>query len=75
VAAAGLVRTAFADPPYDIADIITGLDRFALRFHYSATLIATRERHQSEAAYFYHLRHGRIAEFWLLANVDFDYQG
>lgn len=67
-------RGAFADPRYDIADLIAGQDRFALRFHYHATLIATGERYASEAAYFYHLRDGRISEFWLLANVDFDYR-
>ena len=53
---------------------ITDEDRFALRFNHSATLIATNERYRLEAAYFYHLRDGRIAEFWLLADVDFDYQ-
>ncbi|CAN5405930.1 hypothetical protein BH09ACT8_BH09ACT8_46780 [soil metagenome] len=57
-----------------IADLITGEDRFAIRFHYSATLISTGEQYGSEAAYFYHLRDGKIAEFWLLANVDFDYK-
>lgn len=45
--------TTFTDPVYDIADLIAGDDRFAIRFHYAATL---------------------IAEFWLLANVDFDYK-
>jgi ketosteroid isomerase-like protein len=67
-------REHFADPAYDVADLLVGVDRFAMRFHYSATLISTGERYQSEAAYFYHLRAGKISEFWLLANVDFDYK-
>jgi predicted ester cyclase len=67
-------RGNFTEPDYRIADLIAGDDRFAIRFYYSATLIATGERYSSEAAYFYHLRDGKIAEFWLLANVDFDYK-
>lgn len=67
-------RENFADPQYRIADLISGEDQFALRFFYSATLIASGAEHSSEAAYFYHLRDGKIAEFWLLANVDFDYK-
>jgi hypothetical protein len=27
-----------------------------------------------EMIYFYHLREGKVAEFWLQANVDFDYK-
>jgi hypothetical protein len=27
----------------------------------------------AEVNYFYHLRDGKISEFWLLAEVDFDY--
>jgi addiction module HigA family antidote len=27
-----------------------------------------------EANYFYHVRNGKIAEFWLLADHDFDYK-
>lgn len=30
--------------------------------------------HHSHVAYFYHLRDGKIAEFWLLAAVGFDYR-
>jgi len=67
-------RDNFSSPDYDIVDLIADEDRFALRFHYSATLTATGERYGSEAAYFYHLRDGKIAEFWLLANVEFDYK-
>jgi hypothetical protein len=67
-------RDNFTDPRYTIDDLLTGEDRFAIRFHYSAALIRTGAVHASEAAYFYHLREGRIAEFWLLANVDFDYK-
>ena len=67
-------RQTFTDPVYEIADLIAGEDRFAIRFHYGATLISTGERYRSQAAYFYHLRDGKIAEFWLLADVDFDYK-
>jgi hypothetical protein len=27
-----------------------------------------------ELTYFYHLREGKVSEFWLQANVDFDYK-
>ncbi len=67
-------RETFTDPVYEITDLIAAEDRFAIRFHYNATLISTGERYRSEAAYFYHLRDGKIAEFWLLADVDFDYK-
>lgn len=67
-------RDNFADPQYDIADLIAGDDRFALRFDYSATLVRTGETYRSKVSYFYHLRDGKIAEFWLMANVDFDYR-
>lgn len=67
-------RAHFADPSYRIADLIPGEDQFALRFHYSAKLIEKGVEHHSHFAYFYHLRDGKIAEFWLLADVDFDYR-
>jgi predicted ester cyclase len=70
----GWDRENFADSRYQIADLIAGADRFALRFYYSATMIASGAEHTSEAVYFYHLRDGKISEFWLLANLDLDYK-
>ncbi len=67
-------KQTFSDPVYDIRDIIAVEDRFAIRFNYTANIIATDEEAGSEAAYFYHLKDGKIAEFWLLADVDFDYR-
>jgi predicted ester cyclase len=63
----------FPNPKYDIRDIIAAPDKWAIRFLFSASgkggpdvLIETN--------YFYHLREGKISEFWLLANMDFDYR-
>jgi predicted ester cyclase len=64
----------FADPVYDIRDIVADTDRFAIRFLYSCTLIASGERFVTEVNYFYRLREGHIAEFWLLSDTDFDYR-
>lgn len=64
----------FADPVYDIRDIVAEEDKFAIRFMYSCTLVATGEVFKVEVIYFYHLRDGKIAEFWLLSGQDFDYK-
>jgi predicted ester cyclase len=64
----------FAEPVYDIRDIIADRDKFAIRFVYTAKTSATGEPVRAEVNYFYHLRDGRIAEFWLLADLDFDYK-
>jgi hypothetical protein len=37
-------------------------------------IIAGDEVAKAEAAYFYHLKDGKISEFWLLADIDFDYK-
>lgn len=64
----------FDNPIYDIRDIVAAADRFAIRFLYSCTLVATGEAFRTEVIYFYHLRGGRIAEFWLLSDAEFDYK-
>lgn len=66
-------RTNFTDPEFHVDDLIAGENRFAMRFRFSGTA-AAGERIESEAGYFYHLRDGRIGEFWLFADMDFDYQ-
>lgn len=67
-------RLNFRDPVYDIQDIVADTDRFAIRFLYACTLIATGQRFATEVNYFYRLRDGKIAEFWLLSDADFDYK-
>ena len=69
-------RLNFKDPRYDIRDTVidTDMDMFAIRFLYSCTLVATGERFTSEVNYFYRLQGGRISEFWLLSDKDFDYR-
>jgi len=58
---------------YEIRDIIAEHDRFSIRFVFTTLELQTRENSEIEVMYFYHLREGKIAEFWLLASVDFDY--
>ncbi len=67
-------RLNFRDPNYDIQNIIADMNGFAIRFLYSCTLIASGERFTSEVNYFYRLRNGKISEFWLLSDSDFDYK-
>ena len=64
----------FADPVYDIKDIVASEDKFAIRFIYTATVVATGEPVETEVNYFYHLKDGKVSEFWLLADIDFDYK-
>ena len=59
---------------YDIRDIIVGEDRFAIRFVYTADFVTTNGKTDVDVMYFYHLRDNKIAEWWLLASADFDYQ-
>jgi predicted ester cyclase len=66
-------RPRFADPHYDIQDIIAAEDKFAIRFAFTAKL-ASGQPVSAEANYFYHLREGKISAFWLLADIDFDYR-
>ena len=63
-----------SNPTFDIQDIIATDNRFALRFLYAATETATGHAFHVEVIYFYHLRQGKICEFWLLADQDFDYK-
>jgi hypothetical protein len=64
----------FADSIYDIRDIVADRDKFALRFVYTAKAADTDEPIQAEVIYFYHLKEGKIAEFWLLSDFAFDYK-
>jgi predicted ester cyclase len=65
-------RPRYASPRFDIRDIVPAEDKFAIRFLFSATG-ASGQPVSAEASYFNHLREGRVSEFWLLADVDFDY--
>jgi predicted ester cyclase len=68
-------RTYWKDPVYDIKELVTENDKFALRFIFSATQISTGNRDEVEVIYFYRLRDGKISEFWTLSSVDYDYFG
>jgi predicted ester cyclase len=64
----------FTSPKYDITDIIAQEDKFAIRFVFTAKGGASGQPVSAEANYFYHLRDGKVSEFWLLADIDFDYR-
>jgi predicted ester cyclase len=66
-------RPRYKDPKYDIQDIIAAEDKFAIRFAFTGKL-ASGQPVSAEANYFYHLRDGKIAAFWLLADIEFDYR-
>lgn len=72
---------------FDYRDIIAEEGRYAIRYSYRADFApqdedGMQDRHTAvaggkidvEMIYFYHLREGKVAEFWLQANVDFDYK-
>jgi hypothetical protein len=72
---------------FDYQDLIADEGRFAIRYAYRADFApqddgGMQDRHTAAAGgkidvemmYFYHLREGRVSEFWLQANVDFDYK-
>jgi predicted ester cyclase len=63
----------WTDPIYDIKNLVTEPDAFALRFIFSATEISTGKRDEVEVVYFYHVRGDKISEFWTLSSIDFDY--
>lgn len=67
-------RARYADGAYDIRDIVASEDKFAIRFIYSATVVATGEPVETEVNYFYHPKDGKVSEFWLLADMAFDYK-
>jgi predicted ester cyclase len=64
----------FADPAYDIRDIIAAEDKFAIQFIYTATVVQTGDPFRTEVNYFYHLKDDKVSEFWLLSDSDFDYK-
>ncbi|HEY6580153.1 MAG TPA: nuclear transport factor 2 family protein [Rubrobacter sp.] len=61
-------------PSTNITDIIAAEDRFAIRFVYTATALATGKPVETEVNYFYHLRDGKISEFWVPSDTQFDYK-
>jgi predicted ester cyclase len=63
-----------ANTVYDVRDIIAEEGRFALRFVYTGDFVSTGGRIDAEVMYFYHLRDGKVAEFWTLTNADYDYR-
>lgn len=67
-------RIHWKDPVYDIKDLIVDEDKFSIRFTYAATQIQTGKRDEGiETMYFYHIKDGKISEFWTLASIDYDY--
>ena len=64
----------FGDPVYEIRNLVAGEDEFAIAFHFTCTMIKTGERFRTEVTYFYRLEDGKVAEFWLLSDGDFDYR-
>ena len=66
-------RIHWTDPVYDIKNLITEPDAYALRFIFKATQITTGKRDEVEVVYFYQLKDGRISEFWTLSSIDFNY--
>jgi len=62
----------FVNPAYDIRQIVAAEDAFAIRFIFACDKAGTR--FVTEVMYFYKLRDGKIAEFWLLSDSDFDYK-
>jgi len=67
-------RTHFGNSAYHIQDIVAADDKFAIRFSYSAIILNTAQKVAADVVYFYHLKDGMISEFWLLADMDFDYR-
>jgi predicted ester cyclase len=65
-------RPRFANARYKVHDIIAAEDRFAIRFDFAANSNGTPV--STEVNYFYHLRDGKISEFWLLADIEVDYK-
>ena len=65
-------RTHFGRPVDDIQDIVAAEDKFAIRYSYPAIILSTTQKVAADVIDFYHLKDGRIAEFWLLADMDFD---
>ena len=66
-------RPRYANPRFDIGDIVAAEDKWAIRFAFTATG-ASGQAISVECNYFYHLKAGKISEFWHLADIDFDYR-
>ena len=67
-------RETNANPVFNVRDIVAEEDRFALRYLYAADFIPTGGKIDVEMMYFYRLRGDKVAEFGLLASVDFDFK-
>jgi predicted ester cyclase len=67
-------RRHFRDAMFDVLDLVASDNTIALRFHFTAILVDTGERISTDVAYFYHLIDNKIAEWWVLADVPFDYK-
>ena len=63
----------YPNPVFDIQDIVAAEDKWAIRFIFTSTG-STGQSVRTEVIYFYHLRDGKISEFWVLADVPFDYK-
>ena len=63
----------YANPTYDVRDIVAEADKFAIRFRFGATG-PTGQSILVEVNYFYHLKDDKVCEFWLLADIEFDYR-
>jgi predicted ester cyclase len=63
----------YPNPVFDIQDIVAAQDKWAIRFIFTSTG-STGQGSTTEVIYFYHLRDGKISEFWVLADVAFDYK-
>ncbi len=66
-------RPRYPNPRFDIKDIVAEEDKWAIRFIFTATG-ASGQAISVECNYFYHLKEGKISEFWHLADIDFDYR-
>ena len=64
----------FSNPRYDIRQLVAEADAFAIRFLFTCVLTRTGETFVTEVIYFYKLRDGKVAEFWLLSDANFDYK-
>jgi ketosteroid isomerase-like protein len=53
---------------------VAAANKFAIRFRYTATVVATGKPVTTDVIYFYHLRDEKVAELWLLADFAFDYR-
>jgi predicted ester cyclase len=67
-------RAHFRDSAFDFQDLVASETTIALRFNYTAILVGTGERISTGVAYFYHLIDNKIAEWWVMADVPFDYK-